>query len=317
MEDKNIYELVIIGGGPAGCGAAVYAARKQIKTLMILNYWGGQSAVSVDIQNWIGTKHISGQELAKNLKDHVLEYQGETLKIKENSLVKNISKSQENDRERIFEVELENSTEKFLAKSILIATGSQRRRLGIKGADLFEHKGLTYCATCDGPLFAKKDMIVVGGGNSAFEAAAQLLAYAKSVTLISLNKVKADPIMVHQLSKDPKFKIIENATPREVYGEKFVTGLTYLNNLTKEEIKLKAEAIFVEIGQIPVTDFAKNICEISPDKKIKIDPLTQRTSQLGIWAAGDCTNVLYHQNNIAVGDGVKAIENIYQYLRAK
>jgi len=313
MNTENIYELIIIGGGPAGCGGAIYAARKRIKTLMILNAWGGQSIVSNDIQNWIGTTHISGNDLAQNLKAHVLEYKENNLKIKENHLVKNIYKFKEN----IFEIELENSSEKFLAKSILISTGSQRKKLNIKGADIFEHKGLTYCASCDGPLFAETDVIVIGGGNSAFESAAQLLAYTKSVTLICRGEINADKIIVDKLSENKKFKIIKNVIPKEVTGEKFVTGFTYTDNITKKDIELKTSAIFVEIGHTPATDFAKNVCDISPDKKIKINPLTQQTSQQGIWAAGDCTNVLYHQNNIAAGDAVKAIEDIYQYLKSR
>ena len=316
--ESKIYDLIIIGAGPAGCAAAVYAARKKINTLMILKDWGGQSMVSLDVQNWIGTPHITGNDLAKNLKAHVLEYQDEDFQIQANISVKNISKSL-----KYFEIETEligaennlNNLQKIFTHNILITTGSSRRKLNVPGSDIFEYKGLTYCATCDGPLFADMDVVVIGGGNAGFESATQLLSYCKSVTLLTQNKSRAEAITIKKISANPKFKLIENVILKEICGDKFVTSIIYTNQETNLDTTLNCSGIFVEIGQIPATDFIKDICELNAIGKIKVDPYTQQTSTKGIWAAGDCTNVWYHQNNIAVGDAIKAIENIFHSLR--
>jgi alkyl hydroperoxide reductase subunit AhpF len=180
----------------------------------------------------------------------------------------------------------------------------------------FENKGITYCASCDGPLFAGKDVVVVGGGNAAFESASQLLAYCNSVTLLNRSdKFKADEITVEKLRQNPKLKIITNAIPEEVFGDKFVNGLSYKNTLTGEITKIDTTGIFVEIGAIPTTEFAKEVVELNQYGSVVVDPRNQRTKTLGIWSAGDCTDGLYHQNNIASGDAVKALEDIYIYLQ--
>lgn len=307
-----IYDLIIIGGGPAGVSASVYAARKKLKTLLVLKEWGGQSIVSEKIYNWIGSPSISGNKLAENFKKHVMENVGADLKVKEENNVTQILKKDEN-----FEIVLENG-EKFETKTILISSGSSRRKLEAKGADRLEHKGLTYCASCDGPLFADMDVVVVGGGNAGFESAAQLLAYCKSVTLLHKNDTfRADEITIEKLSKNPKFTAIKNVDILEIKGEKFVEGLIYKDKTSGEEKELKVSGIFVEIGQIPNTYFAKDIVERDEIGRIKIDPWTGKTNTKGIWAAGDCTNVLYHQNNIASGDAVRALEDIYLALHTK
>ena len=302
-----MYDLIIIGGGPAGCSAADYAARKQLKTLLIVKEWGGQSTASSDIQNWIGTPHISGMDLAKNLRAHVEEYKGTVLDIVEDE-VHGLSGN---------DGAFTTTTHKgvYISKTILIATGSSRRKLEIEGADRLEHKGLTYCASCDGPLFGDTDVVVVGGGNAGFESAAQLLAYCKSVTLLSRSTPRADAITVEKLKKNPKFTLIENAVPKKIDGEMFVESLTYKQD-SGEEVTLPISAVFVEIGQIPATSFAKEFVDINQVGHIVIDPRTQETSTHGIWAAGDCTDVLYHQNNIASGDAVRALEDIYLHLHA-
>jgi len=310
MQNENIYDLIIVGGGPAGCSAAVYAARKQLKTLMIAKEWGGQSTVSDDIQNWIGTPHISGIDLAKNLKSHVEEYAGNFLTIKSGNFVQDIK-----NEEGVVTITLEdNST--HIGKTLLITTGSSRRKLDAINADKLEHKGLTYCASCDGPVFGDMDVVVIGGGNAGFESAAQLLAYCKSVTLLSRSEPRADEITIAKLKANPKFKLITNAIPKEVHGAVFVDGLTYTDSTTNSDIKLNVSGVFVEIGQIPATDWCKDVVDRDEINKIKIDPWTQKTSAENIWAAGDCTNILYHQNNIASGDAVKALEDIYLHLRA-
>jgi len=308
------YDLIIIGGGPAGSAAAVYAARKRLKTLFITSEWGGQSVVSEQIYNWIGTTSLSGNELAENFKKHVLANGGvgQTLEVKEGERVTDITKKDKN-----FIIKTEKD-EKFETKTILITSGSGRRKLVAKNADKFENKGLTYCASCDGPLFADMDVAVVGGGNAAFESAAQLLAYCKSVTLIHRSDTfRADEITVQKVLSNPKIKAIKNAEILEIKGDKFVEGLVYKDSITGEEKELKISGIFVEIGQIPNTDFVKGIVPLDEIGRIKIDAWSQKTEIPGIWAAGDCTNVLYHQNNIAAGDAVRALEDIYLAIHTK
>lgn len=307
-----IYDLIIVGGGPAGSAAAVYAARKRLKTLFITSEWGGQSVVSEQIYNWIGSPSISGADLAENFKKHVLANTGDSLEVKEGYKVNHISK-----KENIFLVKTDGN-EEFETKTILIASGSGRRKLEAKNADRLEHKGLTYCASCDGPLFDGMDVAVIGGGNAAFESASQLLAYCKSVTLINRSEnFRADEITIEKLTKNPKLTIIKNAEILEIQGEKFVEGLVYKDKITGVEKELKVSGIFVEIGQIPNTDFVKDILPLDEIGRIKIDAWNQKTEIPGIWAAGDCTNILYHQNNIAAGDAVRALEDIYLAIHTK
>ncbi len=197
-------------------------------------------------------------------------------------------------------------------------SGSSRRKLDIEGAEQFEHKGLTYCATCDGPMYADQDVIVVGGGNAGFESASQLLAYCKSVTLINRSDIfKADPGTVEKVLANPKMRAIKNAVPKSIQGDRFVTSFTYTDSKSGKDIELPTSAIFAEIGSIPNTNFAKNIIRLDDYSRVLVDPKTQSTSTVGIWSAGDCTDGLYHQNNIAVGDAVKAIEDIYFFLNAR
>ena len=308
------YDLIIIGGGPAGTAGAVYAARKRLKTLFITLEFGGQSVVSEQIYNWIGSTSIPGSELAENFKKHVLANTGgkNTLEVKEGLRVFSIFKNGEN-----FKIKTE-SGENFETKTILIATGSTRRKLEAINADKFENKGLTYCATCDGPLFADMDVVVIGGGNAAFESAAQLLAYCKSVTILNRSdKFRADEITVEKVSKNPKINVIKNIDILEITGDKFVEGIKIKDKKTGEEKSLSVSGIFVEIGQIPNTTFLKEVVPLDDIGRIKIDPWTGKTETLGIWAAGDCTNILYHQNNIAAGDAVKALEDLYLDLNTK
>ncbi|MEI6042598.1 MAG: FAD-dependent oxidoreductase [bacterium] len=311
------YDLLIIGGGPAGVAAGVYASRKKLQTLLVTEDFGGQSIVSEGIENWIGTVKISGADLAKSLENHLKAYAGDIVEIMTGSRVISIKKHSDYTEQNPLFVSTIGSTIggeniEAISKSILIATGSAHRKLPAKGADTFEHKGLTYCATCDGPLFSDTDVAVVGGGNAALEAVAQLSAYCKSVTLINRSKTfRADPITVEKVLARPNVSVLTPAEVLEVKGEKFVNGLTYKNIETGEEKELSVNGIFVEIGMLPATGFAKDIVELNEYNKVIVNPITQRTKTTGIWASGDCTDGLYHQNNIAVGDAVKALEDIY------
>lgn len=305
-----IYDLIIIGGGPAGAAAGVYAARKRLVSLLIASDFGGQSSVSSEIQNWVGTVSISGADFATNLRTHVMAYAGDVLTMHE-EWVSKVAKEDEL-------ITVTTNKETYRARAILIATGSSRRKITIPGAEMYEHKGVTYCASCDGPLFSGMDVVVVGGGNAAFETAAQLLAYAKSVTLVHRGDTfRAEPLTVEKLSNESNLRIIKSAELLEVKGDKMVHTLVYKDKISGERIELPTQGIFVEIGQIPSTDFAKDTVPLDENGNIIIDPRTQKTQVPGIWAAGDCTDILYHQNNIAVGDAVRALEDIYVTLRAK
>lgn len=304
-------DLVIIGGGPAGVAAGVYAARKKLKTVLITDAWGGQSSVSEDIQNWIGTPHISGAELGKSLKAHLMEYAADQVEIVEGTRAQSVVKNGDS-----FTVTTTNG-KSYSTATVLVTAGSERRKLPAKNAEQFEHKGLTYCASCDGPLFSDRDVVVVGGGNAAFESAAQLLAYTKSVTLLNRGETfRADPVTVEKVSAHPNMRIIKNVDILEVNGDVFVNSLVYKDTKSGETVTLPTDGIFVEIGLLPNTQFLNGLVEVNDVGQVKIDPWTHKTSVEGIWAAGDCTNVLYHQNNIAVGDAVRALEDIYTYLRA-
>jgi len=309
--DNFIYDLCIIGGGPAGVAGGVYAARKKIKTVFITEHFRNQSVVSENIHNWIGTVSISGEDLAKSLEKHLKSYAGDILNIKEKETVLELKKDGE-----IFYIKTNKS--EYKSKTVLIASGSIRRKLKMKGAEEFEGKGITYCATCDGPLFADMDVAVIGGGNSAFESASQLLAYAKSVTILQRSDFKADPITIKKVLSDPRIKGITNIDLLEIKGDKFVSGISYKDKATGEEKELPIQGIFVEIGANPSVEYIKNgLVKLNEKEEIIVDPKIQKTSEEGIWSAGDCTDGLYKQNNIAVGDAIKALEDIYKYLKTK
>jgi len=311
-------DLIIIGGGPAGATGAIYAARKKLKTVIITGEFGGQSNVSPDIQNWIGIPHISGADLAKQLEEHVHEYESTpdndtTLTIDKPALATNVEKLDGG-----YKVVTDKGNT-YEATTLLYTAGSVRRKLPAKGAAEYEHKGLTYCATCDGPLFTGRDLVVIGGGDAAFETAAQLLEYAKSVTLLNRSeKLSADAVTIEKVSAHPNMTVLTSADTVEVLGEAMVTGIKYKDMASGEEHTLECGGIFVEIGMIPNTDMLKDIDSVLDERgRIEIDPWTQRTNVEGLWAAGDCTNIRYHQNGIALGDATKALEDIYAELRTK
>ncbi len=312
LYSMSMYDLAIIGGGPAGVAAGVYAARKRLKTVFVAEVIGGQSTDSVEIQNWIGTQKISGLDLAKSLKAHIEMYAEDIVELKLGERATKVEKIADG-------FSITTSKGSYEARAVLVATGGMRRKLDIPTAIAFENKGLTYCASCDGPLFGGMDTVVIGAGNAGFETAAQLLAYAKSVTLINRSKdfTRADRKTVDAVLADPKMKTISNAVPVEIKGENFVSGIVIKDNDTGVLTEVPAAGIFVEIGMLPATDFVKDIVELDQFNRVKTDPKNQHTSVEGIWAAGDCTDELYHQNNIAAGDAVKALEDIYFWLKTE
>lgn len=302
-------DLIIIGGGPAGVAAGVYAARKRLTSVIIAEEVGGQSTVSEGVENWIGTIKITGADLAKSFRDHVNAYKGEVLELVEGDRVETLEK----DGEGFTATTRDGKT--YTARAVLIASGAGRKKLNIPGAETFENKGVTYCASCDGPLFAGQDLAVVGGGNAGFETAAQLLAYAKSVTLIHRrDSFKADAITVEKVLAHPNMSVLTDTEPIEVKGDKFVSGLVVRNVKTGETKELPVTGVFAEIGVIPNTDYARGLVELDEVGRVVTDPKDQKTSVEGVWAAGDATDELYHQNNIAAGDAVKALEDIYQWV---
>lgn len=306
-------DLIIIGGGPAGVAAGVYAARKRLKTVLIAEEVGGQSVVSEGIENWIGSPKIHGGDLAKLFRAHLEALEGGALELALHERVVSLTKNADGS----FLAKTKNGKE-FSALAVLIVSGAGRRKLDVPGADKFENKGVTYCASCDGPLFADMDVVVVGGGNAGFETALQLLAYAKSVALIHRHQeLKADPVTIEKVAAHQHVQIIRHAEPTEVVGEQFVTGLKYKDKDTGEIHELPVSGIFVEAGVMPNTQFVDGLVEMDAVKRIIVNPHNQRASIDGVWAAGDCTDELYHQNNIAAGDGVKALEDIYLWIKKR
>lgn len=306
-------DLIIIGGGPAGVAAGVYASRKRLKTVLIAEEIGGQSTVSEGIENWIGTVRIAGEDLKKSFKEHLAAYKQDVLEVVEGDRVETLEKAADG----TFSVTTRDG-KSYSARAVLIASGAGRKKLEVPGADKFENMGVTYCASCDGPLFSGMDVAVVGGGNAGLETAAQLLAYTNSVTLIHRHPTfKGEPITVEKLKAHPNFKTLMNAEPVEVAGEKFVTGLSVRDKESGEVTTLPVTGVFVEIGVIPNTHFAHGVVELDAVGRVVTNPKDQHTSIDGIWAAGDCTDELYHQNNIAAGDAVKALEDIYQWLMTR
>jgi alkyl hydroperoxide reductase subunit F len=304
------YDLTIIGGGPAGVAAGIYAARKKIKTVLITDFFGGQSVVAADIKNFIGIKSISGFELAKKLEEHIRYQEG--IEIKDGALVSKIEK-----KDGGFFITT-NKDEKIETKTVLITLGSRYRRLNVPGEKEFEGKGVFYCATCDAPLMKNKTVAVVGGGNSGFESALDLLPYASKIYLLEfMDVLKADAVTQEKVKNSGKAEIITMAAVQEISGDKFVNKIKYQDRRTNEIKELAVEGIFISIGYQPNSDLVKDLVNLSKFGEIVVDPKTQKTSLEGIWAAGDITDTLYHQNNIAMGDAIKAVLNINDYLNKK
>ena len=306
--NTTMYDLIIIGGGPAGTAAAVYAARKKIKTLLCTESFGGQSVVSDNIENWIGEKTINGLDLAKKFEEHVRAQEGIEIKMPDRAgTVRRLEGGG-------FEVASEKG-EAYLAKTVLVVSGGRRRKLGVPGEDAFSGKGVAYCATCDAPLFRNKTVAVVGSGNAALEAVIDLLPYATHVyLLVRGDQLKGDMTTQAEVKNSPKVTVLMNTTAQEITGDTFVRALTYADKATNEKKTLDVGGVFVEISSMPNTEMVKDVVKLNDFGEIVVDPVHGTTSQAGIWAAGDVTDGPYKQNNIAAGDAVKATLSIYAYL---
>lgn len=306
-----MYELIIIGGGPAAVAAGVYAGRKQIKTALITESFGGQSIVSNEIYNWVGTKAISGIKLASDLEEHVREHIKDII---EGERVVSIEKIDGGPPTGFFKVSTV-SGKTFEAKTVLVATGSRRRRLGVPGEDRLDGKGVVFCSTCDAPLFKNKKVVIVGAGNAGLEAAVDSIPYASEITLLVRGtEMRGDSVTQAKVVGHPKIKILYNTTIEEIQGEKMVEAVRIKTKGDADSRLLPVEGVFVEIGAVPNTDFLAGLATLDDRKEVVVDPKTQASSCVGIWAAGDASNVLYKQNNISSGDAVKALLNIYEYL---
>lgn len=305
-----IYDLIIAGGGPAGVAAGIYAARKKIKTLLITDTFGGQSVVASEIKNFVGFKSISGLEMAKKFEEHLRDQ--EDIEIKDGFKILEIEKQNEN-----FIIKINNG-ESFKSKTLFIALGSRYRRLKVIGEEKFEGRGVFYCSTCDAPLMKNKTAAVVGTGNSGFNAAIDLLPYASKIYLLGRSdSLKGDPVVLEKIKASEKIEIITMANVKEVIGDKFVNAIKYEDKKTGDIKEIKLDGVFAEIGYEPNTYLIKNLVQTDEKEKIIVDCKTQKTSCEGIWAAGDITDVLYDQINIAIGDAIKATLNIYNYLKSK
>lgn len=314
-----MHDLIIIGGGPAGVAAGVYAARKKIKTLLITVDYGGQSEVSPDVQNWIGIVSMPGLELAERIEKHLKAYAQDVLEFQEGAKATKVSQLKNADEPDgpLFRVETDQG-DGFEARAVILTAGSSRRKLKVEGAEEFDNKGIVYCASCDAPLFKDKDVVVIGGGNAGLEAAEQLTAHAKSIHILEFGpEFKGDPVTRDRLFANSKVTPVTNAETTKIKGDKFVSGLAYKDRQTGEVHELPVQGVFVEIGSLPNTDMVKDLCEMNTYDEVIIDHKTARTSVEGIWAAGDATDQPYKQNNISMGDAVKALEDVYIWLQAR
>lgn len=265
--------------------------------------------VSADIQNWIGTKSISGFDFAKALENHLRAQ--DSVEIKSPALVTAVKEREGGG----FIVET-NKGDIFETKTIILTSGSRRRTLNVPGEKEFAGKGVAYCATCDAPLFTGKTVAVVGGGNAGLEAVVDLFPYAEKIYLLEYgDALKGDPVTQERVKNGPKpVEIIFNAQTEAVAGEKFVSGLRYKDRVSGETKEIALDGIFVEIGAIPNSDMVKDLVALNARGEVVIDSKTGKTSREGIWAAGDVTDDPFKQNNISAGDAVKAALSVYQYL---
>jgi alkyl hydroperoxide reductase subunit F len=306
--EQDLYDTIIIGGGPAGAAAAVYAARKRLRTLLIAPAFGGQSMVSADIENWIGEISITGPELADKLRKHVEAQKGVEIKTLEKVIA--VSEGQE----CVFEVKTDKGGT-YRTKTVIVASGGRRKRLQVPGEDRLEGQGVAYCSTCDAPFFQDQDVAVVGSGNSALETVIDLAQYARKIyLLVRGDRLKGDPAMQEKVTKLPQLEILNHAEVIEILGDQTVTGLRYKEQVSGKAQTLEVSGVFVAIGSVPNSDFVRGLVDMNQASEILVDHKTSQTSKKAIFAAGDVTNDPFKQNNISAGDGVRAALSAYHYI---
>lgn len=304
FDHSKKYDLVVIGLGPAGLNAALYAKRKGLEVAMIGNKSGGQVIDTTSVENYLGTEFKTGEELVKGFNDHVMSLNVPMLKEVEVTEIKPLNKG--------FTITL-STGEIIEALSVIVATGSRPRKLGVKGEELFLGKGVAYCAICDGPLFEGLDVVVAGGGNSAVEAAIDLAKIANKVTLVHRSQFRADQIVIDKLNTLKNVEVFLETEILEVKGQALMSALIVKDKATGEVREIQANGLFVEIGYLPNSGFVKGLLSLNQREEIIVNPLNE-TSVPGIFAAGDVTDVAYKQIVISAGEGAKAALTANDYI---
>ncbi len=304
--DENIlYDVTVIGTGPAATSAAIYAVRKGLNVAMIGVKVGGQVLDTNDIENIIGTTTTTGSKYAESLEKHMKEY---PIAFKDGHLVKEVKKD---GKDKIL---VTDDGKEYRTKTVIVATGAKHRHLGIPGEEEFTGKGVHFCTTCDGPFYKGLDVTIVGGGNSGVEAALDMSGIAKSVTLIEfMPELKADQVLQDKLAERENITVHKNTATKEVKGTEFVEKIVYANRDTNEDVEVKMDGLFIEIGLSANTSVVEGVVERNKIGEIIIDE-NNMTSEKGIFAAGDCTTVKHKQIVIAVGEGAKAALSAFNYL---
>ncbi|HNU96731.1 MAG TPA: FAD-dependent oxidoreductase [Candidatus Portnoybacteria bacterium] len=302
-----LYDLIIIGGGPAGITAGIYAARKKIKTLLITKEWGGQITKAIDIENWPGTKKISGMDLMKNMTEHLKEFE---IEIKENKEIIDLDKKGDN-------FILNDGEQTYEGKSVIIATGKIPRTLNISGEEEFRGRGVSVCSTCDAPIFKDKNVAVIGGGNSGFNVALDVIKYAKKVYILEFfEEMKGDAISKDKLAQSGIVEFVTNVSVKEIKGTKFVESLIYEDRKTGEDTEIKIDGVFISVGMEAKAGFTAKLVELNKIGEIVIDK-DNNTKTPGLFAAGDITDIKYEQIVIACGEGSKAVLAVMDYLKER
>ncbi|AOH83997.1 alkyl hydroperoxide reductase subunit F [Sphingomonas panacis] len=309
IKTKAPFDVLIVGGGPAGAAAAIYTARKGIRTGVVADRFGGQVLDTMGIENFASVPHTEGPKFAADLERHVRDYDVDIMNLQRAEKVIPASEAG-----GLHEVQLANGAS-LKTRTLILSTGARWRQMNVPGEDTYKNKGVAYCPHCDGPLFKGKRVAVIGGGNSGVEAAIDLAGIVAHVTLIEFDTdLRADAVLQRKLASLPNVKIITSALTTEVLGDgEKVSGLVYKdrNHDTLHQIEL--EGIFVQIGLVPNTEFLRDTVALSPRGEIEVDHRGE-TSRPGIFAAGDATTVPYKQIVIAAGDGAKAALSAFDYL---
>lgn len=301
---KEPYDVLVIGGGPAGSSAAIYSARKGIRTGVVAERFGGQILDTLSIENFISVKTTEGPKLAQALEEHVKEY---------NIDVMNLQRAKRLEKKELIEVELENGAV-LKSKTVILSTGARWRNINVPGEQEFKNKGVAYCPHCDGPLFEGKDIAVIGGGNSGIEAAIDLAGIVKHVTVLEYNsELKADDVLQKRLHSLPNVTVLTNSQTKEITGTDKVNGITYVNRETGEESHIELAGVFVQIGLVPNTDWLEGTLERNRIGEIIVDKRGTTTIP-GVFAAGDCTDSAHKQIIISMGSGATSALSAFDYL---